>query len=128
MNLRVLAEQDLAHVLEDMTTGFGWAITLTDPSQLSKSLTGRSNDIARIVDPETGQVASGRLATVTLRISSIYAAGFAGLPIGIADSSTKPWLVSFKDINGNSCNFKVIQSDPDRALGVVVLTLEAYSA
>jgi hypothetical protein len=55
----------------------------------------------------------------------LYAAGFE-LPKGIADSGSKPWIVEFLDINGLSYKFKVSQSDPDRGMGIVTMTLEAY--
>jgi hypothetical protein len=126
MNLRQQAEADLAFILEDSATGFGWSISVTDPNGLNRPLTGSSNDISQVVDPETGQVVSGRSASVALRVSSLFEAGFNSLPVGIADSNSKPWLVAFDDINGNSHTFKVIQSNPDRTLGIITLILEAY--
>jgi hypothetical protein len=126
VSLRLIAESDLAAILEDSVHGFGWAITLTDPAGASKALTGFSDDIAQLIDPDTGQAVSGRLASAALRISSIYAAPAMALPRGIADSASKPWLVAFDDINGLPYTFKVAQSNPDRALGIVTLLLEAY--
>ena len=125
MNLRTLAEQDLAFIVEDDTTGFGWPITLTDPSGAVGNFVGLSDDIAQIIDPDTGQVVSGRLASIALRISTLTAAGFT-LPQGIADASLKPWIVEFDDINGVAYKFKVQQSNPDRALGLVTCLLEFY--
>lgn len=126
MSLRQLAESDLSGILEDGTYGFGWPITLTDPAGTSANLTGYSNDIAQVIDPDTGVVVSGRKATAALRISSITAAGLA-LPQGIADATSKPWRVAFNDINGSVYEFKVANSDPDRAIGIVVLILETYT-
>lgn len=128
MNLRALAESDLGLIVEDGATGFGWPITLTDPSGFSSSgpLTGLSDDIAQVIDPDTGQAVSGRLASIALRISTLYAQGYA-LPQGTADASVKPWIVEFDDVNGLPYKFKVQQSNPDRALGVVTCLLEAYS-
>lgn len=125
MSLRRLAESDLQHIIEDDSTGFGWPISLTDPNGTTSSFTGFSDDIAQLIDPETGQAVSGRLASVAIRTSSIYAQGFE-LPRGIADTAQKPWVVKFDDINGISYRFKVIQSNPDRALGLVTCLLEAY--
>ena len=125
MSLRQLAESDLGLILEDGATGFGWPITVTDPSGTVLPLTGFSDDIAQIIDPDTGQAVSGRLASVALRISSILAAGLT-LPRGIADAGIKPWIIEFNDINGNAFKFKVAQSNPDRALGLVTLLLELY--
>ena len=124
MSLRDLAEQDLSATLED-ATGFGWPITLTDPAGTSGALVGQSTDIAQIIDPDTGQAVSGRLASVALRVSSLTTAGL-GLPVGIADAVSKPWIVEFDDINGVAFKFKVAKTNPDRALGIVVCILEPY--
>lgn len=125
MSLRTLAESDLAVTLEDREAGFGWPITVTDPDGLSGSLTGSSTDIAQVIDPDTGEAVSGRLATVTIRMSSLFAQGLA-LPVGIADTTLKPWLVSFDDINGTAHTFKVVQSNPDRTLGQITCILGLY--
>lgn len=126
MSLRDLAEQDLGLILEDSATGFGWPITLTDPAGLTDpGLVGFSDDIAQMIDPDTGELVNGRLASVALRISSLYAAGFA-LPRGVADEASKPWVVTFNDINGTAHTFKVRQANPDRALGMLVCVLEGY--
>jgi len=125
MSLRQLAESDLGLILEDSSTGFGWSITVTDPAGKSRTLTGFSDDIAQIIDPDTGQAVSGRLASVALRTSSLIAAGLT-LPCGISDSGSKPWIVEFNDINGSAYKFKVSQSNPDRALGLVTCLLELY--
>ena len=126
MNLREKAESDLARILES-ATGFGWPITITDPAGVSAPLIGYSNDISQVIDPDTGIAVSGRSASVTLRISSIYAAALS-LPKGIADSGSKPWVIQFNDINGLPYTFKVAQSNPDRGLGIVTCILETYVA
>ena len=130
MGLRQLAEADLAVLMEDETTGFAFPILLTDPSGFTGNspLTGLSDDIAQVIDPDTGQAVSGRLASVSLRISSLIAAGFTELPEGIADAAKKPWLVGFDDINGFSHTFKVSQSNPDKTLGIITCLLEFYKS
>jgi|AntDeeMinimDraft_4_1070355.scaffolds.fasta_scaffold02891_6 hypothetical protein len=126
MGLRDLVEQDLGAILEDSATGFGWPISLTDPDGLTdETLVGFSDDIAQSIDPDTGELVSGRLASVALRISTLYAAGFS-LPRGVADTSKKPWVVKFNDINGRPHVFIVRQANPDRAAGLVVCILEGY--
>ena len=125
MGLREDAEKDLEVILEDPVGGFGWDIVLTNPAGNSIEIVGFTNDTAQIIDPETGVVVSGRLVSVTLRMSTILAAAFE-LPVGIADRTKKPWLVQFNDINGVSHKFKVMKSAPDRTLGVVVLLLESF--
>ena len=125
MGLREQAEADLGLILEDKDRGFGYDIILTDPSGTVRPLTGFSDDIAQIIDPDTGIAVSGRLASVAIRTSTIIAAGLT-LPRGIADAGIKPWIVQFNDINGNPFTFKVSQSNPDRALGLITLMLELY--
>ena len=126
MGLRSIAEIDLGIILEDDIYGGGWSITVTNPAGLIKPLTGFSNDISQIIDPDTGQPVSGNLASVALRIGALTAVGLT-LPVGIADISSKPWLIQFDDINGNAFTFKVSQSNPDRTLGIVTCLLELYT-
>ncbi len=123
--LRLIAEQDLAHILEG-ALGFRWEITLTDPSGTTVSgLHGFSNDIGQMIDPDTGTAVSGRLASIAIRIGLLNDNGL-GLPVGITDSSRKPWIVGFNDINGNAWVFKVTQTHPDRGLGIITAMLELY--
>lgn len=124
MGLRELAAADLVAILEDDEFGFAVDITLTDPDGNTQDLQGFSNDITQIIDPETGQIVTGRLATATLPLASIT---LSGVPEGIADASKKPWLVAFDDILGQSYLFKVAKASPDRALGVIFLVLEFYT-
>ena len=126
MGLRADAEKDLAFILEDDTRGGAWPVILISPAGTAKPLKGFTNDIAQLIDPDTGQAVSGRLATVSLRISSLIAAGFTTLPESVSDESTKPWLITFNDINGESYTFKISESNPDRAIGIVTCMLEKY--
>lgn len=126
MSLRQLAESDLAHILEDGATGFGWQIVVTAPSGAVAPVTGFSTDIGQVIDADTGQVVSGRLVTVAIRISTLLSFAGMGLPRGIADESEKPWLIDFADINGKPYKFKVASTMPDRTLGMVVCVLEIY--
>ena len=122
--LREQAEADLATLLEDKTTGFGWDVVLTGPDGTATAMVGQSGDIAAVVDPETGVPVIGRNAHVTLRMSSLPA---GPQPYGVADASAKPWRVTFNSIGGVSCDFKVVESKPDHTIGVLVLRLEAYT-
>ncbi len=125
-NLRQQAESDLAFTLEDDANGFGWAISVTNPSGTTVVLKGQSGDISKLIDPNTGEAVAGRLATATLRISSVKAAFSGELPEGINDPAKKPWLCEFADLGEISYKFKVIKSEPDRTLGFVALTLGLY--
>jgi len=125
VSLRDQAAADAKRILEDSAAGFGWPITVTAPDGSSASLKGFSTDVAQTIDPDTGMTVSGRTASVTLPIKALTDAGLA-LPRGIADQASKPWRVTFDDIHGTSHEFKVAESMPDRALGVVLCMLEAY--
>jgi hypothetical protein len=125
VSLREQAAIDARAILEDSAGGFGQTITVTDPDGASADLTGFWTDVAHVIDPETGVGVSGRAASVALPIAALTAAGL-GIPRGIADTGIKPWRVSFEDLEGNSHTFKVSEGMPDRALNVVVCTLEAY--
>ena len=125
MGLREQIEADLGYIIEGDALGFGWPITVTNPDGENFSFSGLSDDIAQLIDPETGMLVSGRMASVAIRISSIYAQGLP-IPKAISDTSGKPWLITFLDINGISCTFKIAQSNPDRAIGLVTFLLENY--
>lgn len=127
MSLRELSEQDLGIILEDGATGFAWPVTVKDPDGKTASMYGMTDDISQVIDPDTGQLISGRMASVALRISTLYTAGFV-LPRNVSSKDAKPWVVTFNDINGLSYTFKVRAADPDRALGLIVCILEAYDA
>lgn len=126
MNLRTLAESDLAITMEDSINGFGWPVTLTDPDGVSVNATATSNDISLMIDPSTGQFVTGSQATASLRISTLFAAGITTLPYGEQSKSKKPWLIAFNDINGRPYTFRVFSGEQDRTLGVLVLLLEAW--
>lgn len=126
MGLRNEAAADLAEIFADSDTGMGWSMSVVDPAGTIQTVKGRSTDIGHTIDSETGEIISGRTASVSFSIASLLAAGFTSLPVGIADASGKPWRVDFDDINGNTHRFKVQQTFPDRALGVVVCVLESY--
>lgn len=126
MNLRTQAEADLKDILEDDVFGFGYAITIKSPSGLETAMIGFSNDIGTAIDVDTGQYVAGRTISAVLRLSSLAAAGYTEIPRNISTSVSLPWVVKFTDINGNAFTFKVVSSQPDRALGITVMTLELY--
>ena len=126
MSLRQTAAADLLAIQSDGVTGFGWPVVLISPDGVETPLTGFSNDIGLSVDPDTGQAVSGRIATVSLPIAALNNAGITTLPEGIPDAHVRPWLVRFDDIHGNPFTFKVTDSAPDRAIGNLLLTLEAW--
>lgn len=127
MNLREVAEQDLAVTLEDNIYGWGWPIKVIDPAGLSKDIFGQANDIAFQIDPQTGQAVSGTIVEVVFRISTLISAGFADLPKDQPDKTKKPWIFEFDDINGNTGTFIIKQSNPDKTLGIILCQLQVYN-
>lgn len=125
MGLREQATADLRTILEDVDTGFGWEITLRHPDGQQAELKGTSTDVHQAIDPETGMLVSGRRASVALPVAALEEVAFE-MPRGVADSSSKPWVVELHDAMGHPHTFKVTEALPDRALGVVVCILEAY--
>lgn len=127
VSLRELAESDLAITLED-PDGFGWPVTLTDPNGFSNPsfIYGQTGDIGQLIDPDTGEAVTGRLAHLSIRISTVRAAFQGQLPRGTNAEDDIPWFVTFDDINGQEYTFKVSRSAPDRTLGFINLILEAY--
>lgn len=125
MGLREQAAIDCKAIVEDLSAGFGWPITVTNPDNVSAAMVGLSTDIAHSIDPDTGAAVTGRRASVALSIEALTTAGL-GMPRGIAEGAGKPWVIRFEDIHGNSQAFKVRETAPDRAIGVVVCFLEAY--
>jgi hypothetical protein len=128
MGLRETAKGHNKFILEH-TLGFSWPITLKNPAGEEAGLRGFSNDVAEAIDPETGQLVSGRIASVAVHFESIAAANplITEYPIGIHSALLKPWLVTFDDIHGVTATFKVSRSNPDRALGIITLVLENYN-
>lgn len=124
MSLRSDAELDLAVILEDVDCG-GSPFILINPNGDSEAFVGQTGDISQVIDPDTGQAVSGRLAHVSVRISTILARGFS-LPQAISRESLKPWLVVLTDFQAAAYRFKVQQSNPDRSLGIVTCLLELY--
>lgn len=126
-NLRTQAATDLQSILEDDTDGFGWDITVTNPAGTAAALVGFATDVFQLIDPELEAGVAGRVASVALRIASLTAAGLA-IPREIPEEASKPWLVTFNDINGTAYTWKVSKALPDMALGIVTCLLEAYDA
>lgn len=123
MSLRAQAAIDAKSILEDDSSGFGWPLTLTSPLGVATELVGFTTDIGQTIDPDTGQAVAGRRASAALSLQDL-----PEMPAAISDETRKPWVVTFAGTDGVVLDWKVIEVLPDRALGVVVLLLEAYHA
>ena len=124
MGLRQIVKDDIRKILADVD-GPQWPITVIDPDGLTAQLNGMSNDVGQTIDADLGVLVSGRSASVSLSILDLSDAGL-GIPEGIPDSTKKPWIIRFDDIEGNPYTFKVSESMPDRTFGLVVCLLERY--
>lgn len=125
-NLRVIAQADVRAILADSAFGAALSLTITNPSGNSGVLTGWSNDIGLLIDPDTGQAVSGRFATCAFTFLDLASISVPGIPSGIVDSTKKPWRVAFTNERGVSYTFKVVETQPDQTLGYIVCTLEIY--
>lgn len=125
MNLRELAAADAQSFLEDVSAGFAREVEVEPPDRSRVTLLGYSNDIHQTIDPETGVAVAGRRASVAFSTKTLAEAGLP-YPRGEADKGRKPWVVMFKDIDGVTHTFKVVEANPDRALGIVTCFLETY--
>ena len=123
MSIRAQAAIDAKAILEDSDSGFGWPLTLISPAGVTSYATGFATDVAETIDPETGLAVSGRRASVAISLL-----GLPELPTAVPESTRRPWVVTFDDVTATLTTWKVIEVLPDRALGVVVLLLEAYRA
>jgi hypothetical protein len=118
MSLTEKAIADTKWILTN-TDHFGGAVTVTNPAGASLSLTGITNDIGQVIDVDTGQTLSGRLASAALPLADVAP---LGIPYGVHDSTMKPWLVTFK---GNT--LKIIETVPDRTVDLLLCYLEVYN-
>lgn len=125
MNLREIAAEDAAQFLGDHEDGFGWPVKIMSPDGTVVELSGRVQDIALAIDPDTQQTVSGRTASVTVSMKALGDAGLV-LPRHVPDKGARPWLVEVVELNGTPRLFKVIETRPDRMAGVVQCMLARY--
>ena len=124
MSLRAQAQADLATILGD-PSAFGNTVRITDPTGAFFDVVAQTTDVSRVMDPQTGIAVSGNAASIVVSHTALVAVG-AGVPVGIPDTTQKPWVVEFTDARGTARKFKVVESMPDRELGCYVLILESY--
>lgn len=109
MNLRALAEKDLALTLEN--SGEGWEICFTDPEGESYKVLGRVGDIGFGYDTD-GNAIAARVVQATWRLSKMITESGKYLIPG------RGWACSWKDLSGKAWNAFVTRCEPDRTLGV----------
>ncbi|MDR0675947.1 MAG: hypothetical protein LBF97_02780 [Elusimicrobiota bacterium] len=109
MNIRELAEKDLKKTLEDIDTGFGRIIKLTNNAGETQIVIGQYHRINADIDPETGMKIKSERSSITIRNSSV---------IGKIE---KKWKVEVKDVNGEIVRGIVKDFMRDDALGITSL-------
>lgn len=119
MNLRQLAEQDLAVTLTDKDNGAAVDFTLLKPTGTGYLLSGSVGDIGYLVDTEGNPIA-GRTVTACYRLSDCLTS---------AGEYVKPgrgWKVIYTDLSGHEWILYVIRFEPDRTIGIgrLILSLE----
>lgn len=124
MSLRAQQLADLAGIVGN-SLDFGQDITLTDPAGATTDLVGLTGDISTSIDPDSGALVKGRTIHVTIQIADLPA---GPRPATTNDRSLKPWLVSFPRVTtGAVTQYAVIASDPDDAVGTIVLELGVWN-
>lgn len=124
--LRKLAARHFERFAADTAHGFGWPIRVVAPGGEFLDTSGFSTDIAQMIDPDTGLAVSGRLASVAIPLR-VLSDAFGVLPRRVDSQTDTPWLVEFADVEGAAHTFYVQSSDPDRAIGSLVLMLGAWT-
>lgn len=119
MNLRALAEKDLAVTLTDSKNGGGTEFTILRPSGTGKTLTGFMGDIGYLLDTEGNPIA-GRTITAVYRMSDFVTES------GEYEKPTRGWRVIYSDMAMHEWFLWVDRFEPDRTLGVgrLILTLK----
>lgn len=115
MNLRQLAEQDLAVTLTDKDNGGAVSFTISKPSGTGYTVNGFVGDIGYLLDTEGNPIA-GRTVTAIFRMSDLMA----------KDEYMQPgrgWKVIYTDMSGHEWILYVARFEPDRTLGVGRLIL-----
>ena len=108
MNLRVLAEKDLAMTLENF--GEGVEITFTDLKENEYKVFGRVGDIGYSYDTEGNRVA-GRTVCAMWRLSKMMKDEKPIIP-------SRGWECQWKDVLGVAWKGYVVWPDIDRTLGI----------
>lgn len=119
MNLRALAEKDLAVTLTDSEYGGAVEFTIIKPSGTGKTLKGFVGDIGYLLDTE-GNPISGRTVTACYRMSDFVSEQGEYIKPG------RGFKVIYTDLSGHEWILFVIRFEPDRTLGIgrLILSLE----
>lgn len=124
MSLLEQAAADVRAILEN-TDEFGLPMTVTSPIGDVATITGFAADIGQEIDPETGQLVSGRRIHATLPVAAIHEA-FGEQLRGVHDEAMLPWRITLQLPSMPTAQvFKVMDVMPDK-IGAVVCWLEIF--
>ena len=112
--------------LETFLTAEGRDITFIDPHGVSAVIKAIWRDIHLAVDPDTGQAVSARQASVFTTEQRLRDAGLNGIPTGVSERTSAPWIARVTDTGGAERTYKVSERLPDAGFGAVLLNLEAH--
>jgi len=124
MSLHDVAGVHTRRILEN-PRGPGHALVLRAPDGRELDINTTTNDVSAVIDPDTGQVFTGRSVQIYVSRITLREAGFE-TPRNIPDVSRNPWLVIYTGRSGKQHKFKVSNSEPDRTLDYVRCDLEFY--
>lgn len=123
MNLKKRAETDLAKTLEN-ENDFGMPITVTNPGGRSEIFFGQTGNVHLLYDPDTGAEINNQIAHISLRINSLYDAGFE-LPRAVPAENENPWIFEFAGTDDILRKYTVSYTRPDWTLGIMTILLTA---
>ena len=122
-NLRDLAAADHRLIVEDVTGGFGRALTFTDPNGRKAIVNGFWNDIGQALDPMTGSMIAQTVAFVRVTSGALRAARL-GVPVGVDNAAQNPWTVEYTDMSGKKHRRKIREVRKDSSIDAVDCYLE----
>jgi len=111
VNLLDVARGDLPFLLSD----FSVAASIFSPEGEETQVQGLHRDTGEMLDPETGEMVSGRHVSLVIPLPSV------AIPHGVSERSKKPWKVVFE-----GKIFRIVQTRPDATIGALVVMLEEY--
>ncbi len=125
MNLISRVQKDSQRIMNSERFGFSVPIVLTEPDGTAHSFKGLVSIIHNLIDPDTGEPVSGFLATVSINVRDLNAAGVE-VPEGVMSETERPWLVTETNQFGVEQTLKIVRAAPDETNGNILIDLGAY--
>lgn len=123
MSLRQRAQRDIARITTNKSH-FGWPVVISYKGKEYQA-DCFSNNIGQTFDSDTGTVVSGQTATASISVIELQNKNIPE-PVAVYNENRDPYLVSFNDGLGRDFLFKVVDTYPDRTLGLIVCILERF--